>query len=333
MKNPIQGDGSYAKILQILLESDSSVSGEKIASILGFSRTTIHKKINNMILEGFSISAASKRGYYLEKVPNEITPTQLYLYSNIYNNKIPIYFYDCVDSTNIESDRLLRDGVSPPFCVIALKQTAGKGRLGRKWESHSKNNLYLSTVFAPNTSPQNLQCFTLGVAIEICEVIKDIIPRLPVKIKWPNDLYINNKKIAGMLTEAKIDNDRIQSLVFGFGLNINSQLIAVPESVKKNATSLKIQTSKEFNMNSIAIKMLNASVCAYIKSQRKNKSNNLLKSWSKFDYLKGKNLTLKQNGRTIRGIACGVNSNGALQIKTLDGYIESIYSGDINLNS
>ncbi len=331
MNIPIQEDRGLTEILKILIESDAPVSGTLIGEKLGYSRTTVHTKVERLKSEGFKINAASKRGYTLENVPGNLNPTLLNYYSLIYKNPIPIYFYNTVDSTNLQSERLFSNGVSTPFCVIGIKQTRGKGRLGRKWQSESNKNLYASLMFSPNKSPKKLQSFTLWAGIEICRSLKRILPDLPLMVKWPNDLYCRGKKFAGMLTEARIDQDRIQSIIFGFGLNINTDLRTEPKNIRNIATSLKAESKKNLDINLTTIEMISATVRAYEKCLLNRPSEPLVVAWNELDFLKGKELSLLENGRPLAGIGMGINSEGALQIKIANGALQTVYSGDVTL--
>ena len=332
MNIPIQKDHGLTKILKTLIESDDPVSGTLIGESLGCSRTTVHTKIEQLKSEGFGINAASRRGYVLETIPENLNPTLLSYYSLLHKNPIPIYYYNTVDSTNLQSERLFSNGVSPPFCVIGIQQTKGKGRLGRKWQSQCNKNLYASIMLSPKKSPQKLQSFTLWAGIEICRSLKRILPNIPLKVKWPNDLYCRNKKFAGMLTEARIDQDCIQSIIFGLGLNINTDLKNMPHEIQDIATSLKAESKKNLDMNLTTIEMISAIVRAYKKCLLSQTSEPLVVAWEELDFLKGKEIRLLENGSQLAGIGMGINSVGALQIRIANGTIRSVYSGDVTLS-
>lgn len=324
-------DSTEMAILETLIYSNDYVSGSALAKSIGISRTTIHTKIEQLKKSGFKINAVSNRGYCLEKLPKKLTPQLLHTYGKKLSEDFEIYFYPSIDSTNLEAERLFSNGAKPPFAVFTHKQTAGKGRLGRKWHSQANQNLYCSIMFSPNTQPEKLQSFTLWAGIEVCRSLKAIIPKLDLKIKWPNDLYCNGKKVSGILTEARIDSDRMHTIILGLGLNINSSPRSFPEEIKSIATSLRAETNQSYDMNVLSIEIIQATVRAYNKCIEDSNIDALSKAWDAFDYLKNQPVTLTENGIKISGIALGINAYGALQVKKNNGTIHSIHSGDVTL--
>lgn len=319
------------KIIETLNNAEGFVSGNALAEIIGLSRTSVHTKIESLKSAGFKIDAVTNKGYILLKLPKKINPHLLTLLGCSLPKDFKLRYYSKIDSTNEEAERQLSAGLEPPFAIIAEKQTKGKGRLGRKWQSESNKNLYCSILFAPNTAPQKLQKFTLWAGIEICQALKDCTGGLPIKIKWPNDLYCNGKKLSGMLTEARIDADRIHTLVLGIGLNVNSRVGTMPDAIKSLATSLKEETQTDHPLNEITIRIIEATIAAYERCLQEDPSDLLREAWQAHDYLEGKSVVITENGRTLKGKAEGINEYGALQLKTKDGTIHSIHSGDAKL--
>ena len=327
----VEFDPTELAVLENLIHTNDYVSGNKLAKSIGISRTTIHTKIDQLKKSGFKIKATSNRGYFLEKLPQKLSPQLLQTYSKRTIKDFQIFFYPSVDSTNLEAERLFSNGAKTPFAVFTNKQTAGKGRLGRKWHSQANQNLYCSIMFSPNTEPQKLQSFTLWVGIEICRSLKTLIPTLDLKIKWPNDLYCNGKKVSGILTEARIDSDRMHTIILGLGLNINSTSKSFPDEIKSIATSLRAETNQTYDMNALSIEVIQATVRAYNKCIEAKDEASLPKAWDTFDYLKDKPVSLTENGQKISGLALGINSYGALQVEKNNGTIRSIHSGDVTL--
>lgn len=324
-------DRTEIAILEALMDANEYVSGNALAESIGISRTTIHTKMDQLKSSGFKVNAISNRGYYLEKLPKKLTPQLLHTYGKQLPENFQLFFYPSIDSTNLEAERLFSNGTPPPFAVFSHKQTAGKGRLGRKWHSEENQNLYCSIMFSPNTQPEKLQSFTLWAGIEVCRSIKTLIPTLDLKIKWPNDLYCNGKKVSGILTEARIDSDRMHTIILGLGLNINSTAKTFPEEIKSIATSLRAETNRSYDMNTLSIEIIQATVRAYNKCIESSDKDSLTKAWDTFDYLKGQAISLTENGQIVSGIALGINSYGALQIKKNDGTLHTIHSGDVTL--
>lgn len=328
---PIAIDPTELAILKALIGAEYYVSGSDLAKSIGISRTTIHTKMDQLKNSGFKINAISNRGYCLEKLPQKLTPQLLQTYGDTLPKDFQLFFYPSVDSTNLEAERLYSNGAKTPFAVFTHKQTAGKGRLGRKWHSQANKNLYCSIMFSPNTQPAKLQSFTLWAGIEVCRSLKSLIPSLDLKIKWPNDLYCNGKKVSGILTEAKIDSDRMHTIILGLGLNINSTEKSFPKEIQSIATSLRAETNQSYDMNALSIEIIQATVRAYNKCIEANEDESLSDAWDTFDYLRDKPVSLTENGQKISGLALGINSYGALQLKINNKTIRSIHSGDVTL--
>lgn len=324
-------DAHEIAILEALLQEPKYVSGNKLAQLIGLSRTSVHSRIENLKKADFKIEASSRKGYRLKQEPKTINAHLLSLYKKTLPSNFTIKYYSTIDSTNEEAERLFYQNLQAPFAVIASKQTKGRGRLGRRWQSQKNNNLYCSILFAPNIAPEKLQKFTLWAGIEVCKTLQAYIGNDSLKIKWPNDLYYKSKKLSGMLTEAKIDTDRMHTIVFGIGININAKVQAMPASIQTIATSLKEITGKTFSLNHIAIDIISSVIRAYEQCVKTSESDLLPEAWQDYDYLRGKIIECTQNQKQIKGTVLGIDSAGALLLKTETNGIESIHSGDVRI--
>ncbi|MGC8938865.1 MAG: biotin--[acetyl-CoA-carboxylase] ligase, partial [Thermodesulfovibrio sp.] len=150
-----------------------------------------------------------------------------------------IVVYDEVESTNSKANELLKQGYPSGTVVIADRQTKGKGRLGRTWISPSGKNLYMSIALKPGIPPKYATLLTL-TSVVACTTALRRYTDIPVMIKWPNDMLIDDKKIGGILTEMKIEGEKIKSAVVGIGINVNMTEEDIPEEIKDIASSLKI---------------------------------------------------------------------------------------------
>tara|TARA_R110000796_G_scaffold241064_1_gene362348 strand:+ start:886 stop:1719 length:834 start_codon:yes stop_codon:yes gene_type:complete len=243
-----------------------------------------------------------------------------------YTTATSIYFYESIDSVMLQAERLLQEGILPPFAVVASKMTNGKGRFGKSWHSECTDNLHLSVAL----EPVDLEYFrTLSVwnGIEVCKILEQTITDLTFKVKWPNDIYCNQKKVSGMMAECRMPSPTtmLGRLIIGLGLNVNTDIDTFPVNYRKIATSLKIESGIDYDMNHIAVKVIESLIHSHIECKS---LKDISTEFNNVDYIKGKNII-----HPARGIGTGINSDGALLVETRDNIIESLYTGDIILEN
>lgn len=331
--SPRAVDGDSVVILKALLEAgEAFVSGSLLAAQLEISRPAVHGKLHKLREEGFEVEAVRNRGYRISKFPEVLHPALLRCALDRHGSRIGLIYFPMVDSTNSEAERRIASGEPSPFVVVSNCQTKGRGRLGRTWQSGSAENLYLSVLFEPNLPPQQLQHFTLWAGICICRQLQSFVPKAPLKVKWPNDLHCEGRKFAGMLTEAKIDADGIRSLVFGLGLNVNSNPNDFPKEIRSLATSLHAICGEPLPLNDVAAAVIRAIEDAYaICIRNEATKQSLAEAWHPLDALVGQEVTAILQGTEITGIASGIDESGALLLQMPGGQIEAIRAGDVTL--
>ena len=323
---------STQTILSALLDAPYTfVSGSLLAEQLGVSRPAIHGKLAKLREQGFEIEAIRNKGYRIIKEPEVLHADLISYYMEKSGTPIEVLYFPVIDSTNSEAERQLTRRHDSPFAIASSCQTKGRGRLGRDWHSASAENLYLSVVFEPNIPPQALQNFTLWAGIHICRALQGLVPKTPLKIKWPNDLHCNGRKFAGMLTEAKVDADNLRSIIFGIGLNVNSNPAKYPKEIQKTATSLYAIGGEELRLNHIVAKVITATQAAYNNCILGSGSENLVDAWAPLNSLSGQSITAIMNNKEITGFACGINESGALQLLDEGGILHSVSAGDVTL--
>ena len=146
------------------------------------------------------------------------------------------YFHE-IESTNSYARALAEGGAAEGEVVIAESQSKGRGRLGRRWESPRFANLYLSIILRPKLAPVHAPQITLVAAVALAEAVDALIPQTPA-IKWPNDILVGGKKLAGILTEASCDAEGVRYVILGLGVNLNYSLSSMPEQIRQRATSV-----------------------------------------------------------------------------------------------
>ena len=215
---------------------------------------------------------------------------------------------------------------------MSSKQQAGRGRLGRKWHSPEEGNIYMSYVFRPNLPPARMQPFTLWMGLNICELLNRICD-LPVELKWPNDIVIKNKKVAGMLTEARVDADQMRDLVFGLGLNVNSDCDRWPADISHNAISLATGIGKPLKINKFAANLIITGEKAYQRFSAGNYSAEFYNLWDRYDALKSKVVTVKTQTSSLSGRIEGIDEEGSLLLMDEGGEKHVLRAGEVSLGN
>lgn len=311
-----------------LRASGQFISGSAIAADLGLSRVAVHNHLESLREEGFAFDAIRNKGYRLSAEPE---PFHADLFSALLLEEPCPWFrgavaLDSVGSTNSEAERLLANGTDTPFLVIAKTQTAGRGRRGRSWHSPPDRNLYLSAAFCPSMPASRLQTITLWTGLCLCRFLRDSYG-LPVMVKWPNDLMLHGKKVAGILTEARVDAETTRDLVLGLGINVNARPEDFPAELSGIATSLAIALGHPLSVSRLAHRIVRRLAEAFGEYFSGEFSPEFAHQWPEFDFLRGERVSTG----TVEGRAAGIASTGSLRIERDDGSIALLHSGEVGL--
>ncbi len=319
-------------ILKSLLSSPTEyISGANLATELNISRVGIWNRLEKLKQQGFEFEAIRHRGYKIVKEPEAIHLQLICAYLELDKTNVSVKHFEDLDSTNSEAERQISLGLNTPFVVIASSQNKGRGRMGRTWHSPQNGNCYLSFAFCPNLPPDRMNSITLWMGVAICQFINDHC-QLNAKVKWPNDIIINNKKVGGMLTEARIDSDHTRDLIIGIGINLNSDCSNWPEELSQRATSLSEVKGSNFSINQFASKLIQCGLKAYADFSSDNCQEEFTKLWQRYDILKGKEVVAEHFEKTITGIANGIDETGALLIKVSSGKVVAVRAGEVSLS-
>ncbi len=319
-------------ILRELLAADAgTVSGARLAKLLGVSRVAIWMQLQKLTRQGFVIEARRSRGYRLVKTPDTLHAALVQAYLSGRPRPPHLVCLDTVDSTNSEAERLLASGAAVPLVILASAQTEGRGRRGRVWHSPPAGNLYSTFVFRPKLEPARLQDFTLWMGLNICELVSNFA-KLEPGLKWPNDLLVSGRKAGGMLTEARIDADQIRDLVFGLGLNLNGRAADLPRELQKTAISLADATGAPLDLNRFAAALIGRVLSAYDQFLEGDYRDKFATLWQRYDVLRGRPVSIAQGNRTVAGTATGIDDEGSLIVRLTSGRTERFRAGEVTLS-
>ena len=328
MKNIIT-TSTDQKIIRLLREcAHSYLSGQVLSKTLGISRTAIWKHITAIKDMGYDIEASPARGYRLNL--QDMPFNKIEIASNLKTSYIgkTVSFHASLNSTNDTTKELAAHGAEQGFAVVADSQKKGKGRLGRRWESPAGVNIYTSIILRPNILPVFAPQLTLVSAVAAAETISGYLKKAP-NVKWPNDILINSKKVAGILTEMNSEMDRINFIVIGIGVNVNMTKKMFPEELRQIATSLKEETGRDISRIDF-IQTLYLNMERWYKEYLKNGFEPVRKTWTDYFNMRGKMAKVQQMDRVIEGIAIGIDGDGALLLRGKDGKVARILSGDVS---
>lgn len=316
------------KILQLLKDSEGYISGEEISKIIGVSRTAIWKVISQLKEEGYIIESVTKKGYLLKEVPDSLREEEL-----LYNQRTnwlgkKIYHYNQIDSTNKEAKKIAANGEKEGSIVISEEQLAGRGRLGRTWVSPFKTGIWMSVILRPQIAPTDAAKITLIGGLAVCKGIEKITALSP-KIKWPNDIVINQKKICGILTEMSAEMEKVNYIVLGIGINVNNNCF--PEDISNMASSLSIEGKKEYNRKELVNEILIKLEKYYEVFINKHSIEDLLEEYKSYCLTLGKEVKIIHKNEEFFGKAVDLSEEGELIVEKENGQVITVFSGEVSV--
>jgi BirA family biotin operon repressor/biotin-[acetyl-CoA-carboxylase] ligase len=316
------------EILRLLREPFPSFhSGQEISRLLKVSRTAVWKRVKNLRASGYDIEASRRLGYRLVRSPDLLTPTEIKpLLKTKWMGK-GIHHFQTIPSTNTEAYQLALRGSPEGEIVIAESQEKGRGRLGRHWVSPPFLNLYLSVILRPDIPPSQASLITLMAAVAVAEAIERFSGLHPA-IKWPNDILLKNRKVAGLLNEIHSETDRIHFVILGVGVNLNMEKELLPKEIRGVATSLKMETGKTVSRKEFVACLLEA-LGKWYTLFLKEGGRPVLAAWRERARIKGEPVKVTSFGETLLGRAVDVDSEGRLILETEGGERKRIVAGDL----
>ena len=221
-----------------------------------------------------------------------------------------ISYHDELESTNSTANQLAVDGCDSPLLVLTPRQTSGRGLGTNAWSSSDGALTFSIILDLPMLGPERLSSFSLTVGLAICQTLEQFAPLADLAIKWPNDVYMNDRKVCGILTEKPIPTE--SRLVVGIGINVNNSLRAASDDLRMSATSLVDELGSEVSANQILIQCLQQLELRM--RDHVHQQQALLDQWRAYCLLTGRNISLDLQGRTVNGLCRGIDEDGALLI-------------------
>ncbi|MGI6013902.1 MAG: biotin--[acetyl-CoA-carboxylase] ligase [Oscillospiraceae bacterium] len=309
--------------------TDGYLSGEEISQQLGISRAAIWKAVDALRKEGYTIEAQSGQGYRLLATPEHLCEREIRSYLPA-TTRVggTILCFDTINSTNTycRQHESMPDGT----VVISSQQTAGKGRMGRSFQS-TDAGVFLSVLIKPDLSPASVMCITALCGVAVCNTIETVC-RIRPQIKWTNDIVLNGKKICGILTELSLESESgaLQSLVMGIGINVNQQASDFQEEVRKVATSLSMELGHPVSRPQIAAALI-VELDRLYASLLQNDTSTYLETYRRDCLTLGKEVQILRRGTAEPAFAMDIDDDFGLVVQHKDGAVETVRSGEVSV--
>ncbi|HAN20733.1 MAG TPA: biotin--[acetyl-CoA-carboxylase] ligase [Clostridiales bacterium] len=312
-----------------LLEANKGnfISGQELADKLYVTRSAIWKVIKLLRMEGYNIEAVTNKGYRLAESNDIISVQSITPFLKGTAKQFRIDIRKSLSSTNTELKKLAASGEKAGLVLIANEQTAGKGRMGRSFYSPADSGIYMSVLLRPNLTSDKAVLLTSLVAVSVVKAIEQV-SGITVGIKWVNDLFLDDKKIVGILTEGGIDmeNGMLEYAVVGIGVNVFTENF--PMEISNIATSVIDKANeKKFSRSLLAAEILNQLALDLPKLE----SMSHIPEYKKRSILIGKEIYVIKNSLQIPAVALDIDDNASLIVKYEDGKIETLSSNDVSI--
>ncbi len=326
---PAKGSGEPGLVPRLLrfLRPGEYVSGQDLAARLGLTRAAVWKQIQTLRGLGYEIEAHPRRGYLLLSRPDRLYPweVQAGLATRYLGRKIE--YYEELPSTNERAKELLAAGPEEGTLVLAEKQTRGRGRLGRNWFSPPESGIWMTLILTPGMPLLEMHKLTLTAAAVLSRAIFAELGFRPL-VKWPNDLYVDGKKISGILTELAGEIGRTEYLLLGIGINVNQTPADFPEELREKAGSLRMKLGVKIDRPALLRSYLRLFEEEYNRVRAEG-FGEVLAYCRRYSATLGRQVEVATGNQRYRGKAVAIRDDGSLSLRLEDGGTIDIYAGDV----
>jgi BirA family biotin operon repressor/biotin-[acetyl-CoA-carboxylase] ligase len=320
-------DRRIASLLTLLSENATIViSGERIAREIGVSRSTVWRSIERLRELGVRVKGQRSTGYFLEKVPDVLTPDLLRkrIKGKLFGKRF-LHFFK-TDSTNRVAMELGHAGEPEGAIVLAEEQTAGRGRAGRVWHSERGTGLYVTLLLRPRLSPVQAPLLTMLAGISAHAAIQAQTGFAP-ELKWPNDLLLNGKKIGGILTEMHAEPNQIKFVIVGIGINVNQEKF--PAELSSIATSLRKETGRVWPRLELLARLLHEFESDYNRWMREGPSFVIERFQKLSSFANSRQVRVDLGNEVYFGVTAGLSPEGLLLVQKKSGPLVTVIAGDV----
>lgn len=319
-----------AEILKMLKEADDYISGQQLCEQFQVSRTAVWKVINQLKEEGYQVEAVRNKGYRIIESPDVMTREELSVQigdATRWAGQEIVCFTE-TDSTNVRARKLGENGAAHGTLVVAEQQTAGRGRRGRGWESPAGSSIYMSLLLRPEFLPNKAPMLTIVMAYSVATALREQTG-LDFRIKWPNDIVLNGKKVVGILTEMSTEIEYINHVVIGVGINVNTE--AFPEEICATATSIRLESGKTWRRAELIAAILRQFEVQYERFVKEEDLAYLREAYDAVLVNCNREVRILGEKDGYRAVALGIDDQGELLVRKEDGTVTSVYAGEVSV--
>jgi BirA family biotin operon repressor/biotin-[acetyl-CoA-carboxylase] ligase len=320
-------DRRLAALLTLLSENATIViSGARIAREIGVSRSTVWRWVERLRELGVRVKGQQSAGYFLEKVPDILTPDLLRkrMKGKLFGKRV--YHFFKTDSTNRVAMELGYAGEPEGAVILAEEQTAGRGRSGRSWHSERGAGLYVTLLLRPRLSPVQAPLLTMLAGLSAHSAIQ-AQTGLSAELKWPNDILMEGKKVGGILTEMHAEPTQVRFVIVGIGINTNQEKF--PGDIASVATSLRKESGRTHSRLELLVRLLNEFESDYNRFLREGARYVVDRFERVSSFASGKRVRVETGFETYFGTTAGLTSDGLLQVKREEGPVTMVVAGDV----
>jgi len=320
------------KVLKFLKShKDDFLSGQDLSDVLKISRVAVWKHIKTIKSLGYKIESKQKLGYRLVKNSEKLLPWEITdgLKTKTIGKKV--YYFDTIDSTQNYAIEISKKKNENGSVVISQRQTAGRGRMNRKWIT-VKGGLSMSIILHPKFDVSTTTLFPMAASLALATTIQKTMNIKP-NVKWPNDVVIKGKKVAGMIVDASIESNLIESMVLGVGINFKVDIKHLESQLKGTENFYGVASLLKANNSTTPLKMIQnflSELEKIIALLDRGETSKIIQKWEKISSTIGKKVSVKTNNGTITGLAKKINSDGSLNI-VKNGKVQRLLVGDISI--
>jgi BirA family biotin operon repressor/biotin-[acetyl-CoA-carboxylase] ligase len=318
-------------ILRVLLAAGGqAVAPLDLAARASLTRRDLDVHLDALRKCGFDIERHPALGVRLVELPERLVPDDIG--ARLPPERTvghPILVFAETSSTNDVATRLARQAMEEGAVVFAESQTAGRGRHGRAWVSPTAKGLWFTLLLRPKLPPSSASRLTVMAGVAVATALRRATG-LPLRIKWPNDVLCRGKKLAGILTELEIEEERLVHALVGVGVDVNLDTGDFPEELQNMATSLKLEAGRSFSRAALAAELLGEFEKG-ITRLGDDQFAGIADEWVALDDTLGRQVTIEGPGGRRRGHASGIDPDGALLLRLDGGRIERVLGGEVTL--